>query len=109
MWGRTILYLGVHWRIGDWNSTSILNDPWIPRSFSFKVYDKLFLPGDLKVIDFKGLDGQWDKEMVKCLFNNYDARIIMSIPCADHSLEDKILWHHTKNGEYSVEVVTMRL
>ena len=86
VWGKTILQLGVRWRIGDGNNTRVLEDPWLPRPGSFKVYDKPFLPRELRVIDLKHSDGQWDEEMIGCLFNEADARLILSLPCSDNQL-----------------------
>ena len=40
--------------------------------------------------------------MVKCLFNEDDAKLILGIPCTEFNLLDKLMWHYTKNGEYSV-------
>ncbi|XP_062080800.1 uncharacterized protein LOC133785597 [Humulus lupulus] len=103
MWGNSIIKQGSRWRIGDGNNVRILEDPWIPRPRSFMVYDKPFLPSGLRVIDLKKNDGCWDVEMIKCLFNEEDAMLILGIPCSEHHLPDKLLWHFTNNGEYSVK------
>ena len=60
------------------------------------------MPQGLKVIDLKCSDGQWDEEMIRCLFNEEDSKLILSLSCVDYQIEDKLLWHFTKNGEYSV-------
>ena len=83
MWGKAIINQGSRWRVWDGNSIDILNDPQIPRERSLKIYDKPFLPSGLKVIDLKPEDGQWDEDMINCLFNVEDARLILGLPCAD--------------------------
>ncbi|XP_062118476.1 uncharacterized protein LOC133832109 [Humulus lupulus] len=102
VWGNSILKLGARWRIGDGNDVSILKDPWIPRPNTFKIYDVPFIPPDLKVIDLKRSDGSWDEVMIKCIFNEDDAKLMLSLPCSSVQLRDKLLWHFSKNGEYSV-------
>ena len=57
MWGKDFFHLGVRWRIGDGQKTRVLEDPWIPRSGSFKVYDKPFLPSEIKAVDLKLSNG----------------------------------------------------
>ena len=42
--------------------------------------------------------------MIKCLFNKDDARLILGLPCTDFFMEDKLLWHYTKNGKSGYHV-----
>lgn len=102
VWGCEIIKKGYRWRIGDGNSVDILKDPWIPRPRTFKIFDHPFIHDGLKVIDLKRGDGSWDIDMISCLFSEEDAQLILSLPCSDYELPDKLLWHYTKNGEYFV-------
>ena len=103
IWGKAILLEGSRWRIGDGSCVNVLKDPWIPKLRSFKIYDQTYVPPDINVIDLKGVDGEWDVNMINCLFNSEDVKLILSLPCSGSSLEDKLRWHYTKNGEYSVK------
>ncbi|KAF4358315.1 hypothetical protein F8388_014585, partial [Cannabis sativa] len=47
-------------------------------------------------------NGAWDKEFVRAVFNPTDADLILSMPTSEWDIEDKILWHYSKDGEYSV-------
>ncbi|XP_074361973.1 uncharacterized protein LOC141702164 [Apium graveolens] len=101
--GKEIISRGYRWRIGDGNSVNVLEDPWIPRPLNFKDFDKPHLPNDMCVGDLKLGNRQWDKNFIKLNFNKEDAFLILSMPCGDIEIEDKIIWHYSKNGEYNVK------
>ncbi|KAF4404081.1 hypothetical protein G4B88_014537 [Cannabis sativa] len=96
--------VSTFWREGRAEASvgRILEDPWLPRPRSFKVYDKPYIPPQLKVVDLKLQDGEWDEDFIRHLFNHDDAEIILQLPVSNPRLEDKVLWHYSTNGEYSV-------
>ncbi|KAF4368337.1 hypothetical protein F8388_019054 [Cannabis sativa] len=69
---------------------------------SFKIYDTPFLPNQLYVTDLKRADGTWDLAFIRAVFNGDDAELILGIPTNDASIDDKIMWHYSRNGEYSM-------
>ncbi|KAK1361719.1 hypothetical protein POM88_046193 [Heracleum sosnowskyi] len=70
---------------------------------TFKVFDKPFIPANLFVIYLKRSNGQWDESFIKNIFNSEDAQTILKIPWGSNEIKDKIIWHYSKNGEYSVK------
>ncbi|KAF4404808.1 hypothetical protein G4B88_006194 [Cannabis sativa] len=102
MWGKKIIQAGYRWRIGNGYSVRVLDDPWLPRPVTFKIYDKPPLPDHLHVIDLKKGNGEWDEEFVRAVFNPTDAELILQMATSECDIEDKILWHYSKDGEYSV-------
>ncbi|KAF4404312.1 hypothetical protein G4B88_014768 [Cannabis sativa] len=60
------------------------------------------LPDNLHVIDLKKGNGEWDEEFVRAVFNPTDAELILQMATSECDIEDKILWHYSKDGEYSV-------
>ncbi|XP_062103997.1 uncharacterized mitochondrial protein AtMg00310-like [Humulus lupulus] len=102
MWGKEIIIGGYRWRIGDGNDVRILHDPWLQGPVSFKIFDKPHLPNDFFVIDLQNQDGEWDEEFIRNNFYNKDSDMILSLPSENRDL-GKILWHYSKNGEYSVK------
>ncbi|KAF4370862.1 hypothetical protein G4B88_012662 [Cannabis sativa] len=102
VWGKKLVLNGYRWRIGDGNTVRVLEDPWLPRPVTFRVYDKPVFPHPLYVVDLKLVDGQWDEHFIKAHFNEEDAELILKLPCGSGGVEDKVMWHYAKNGEYSV-------
>uniref|UniRef100_A0A803Q185 RNase H type-1 domain-containing protein n=1 Tax=Cannabis sativa TaxID=3483 RepID=A0A803Q185_CANSA len=103
MWGKKLILKGYRWRVGDGSNIRVLEDPWLPRPVTFKIYDKPPLPEHLWVVDLKLGDGTWDKPFISAVFNKDDAEMILALPNSGWDLDDKILWHYCKNGEYSVK------
>ncbi|KAK1370542.1 hypothetical protein POM88_036634 [Heracleum sosnowskyi] len=57
----------------------------------------------ISVVDLKLENGHWDEEFIKSNFNKEDALCILSLPCEEAEIRDEILWHYSKNGDYSVK------
>lgn len=47
--------------------------------------------------------GQWKSEEVRDRFIGSDVQHILSIPISRSFPEDKLIWHHDKEGIYSVK------
>ncbi|PNX65765.1 hypothetical protein L195_g062761, partial [Trifolium pratense] len=73
---------GARWRIGNGLKVKIWEDSWLPRQVDFKVRSPnqglvdASLVSDLIDPDTK----QWDKELVSTIFNQFEAKQILSIP-----------------------------
>ena len=44
----------------------------------------------------------WDSEKIRASFLPYDAEAILQIPLSSRSPPDKLIWHATRDGKYSV-------
>uniref|UniRef100_A0A803PJ38 Uncharacterized protein n=1 Tax=Cannabis sativa TaxID=3483 RepID=A0A803PJ38_CANSA len=100
VWGKKVIQKGYRWRIVNGNSVRVIEDPWLPRPVTFKIYDKPPLPNQLYVIDLKKGNGEWDEEFIRAVFNPTDAELILGMATTEWDIEDKILWHYSKDGEY---------
>ncbi|KAL5780225.1 hypothetical protein ACOSQ2_010962 [Xanthoceras sorbifolium] len=103
LWGRALIEKGSRWRVGSGSSVSILQDRWLPRPSSFKVIASCSLAGDSMVASLKSASGAWNTDLVRSSFAPIDADCILSLPTSVRSCPDKLMWHHTKDGKYSVK------
>ncbi|XP_058784773.1 uncharacterized protein LOC131659623 [Vicia villosa] len=104
MSARSVIQKGTRWRIGTGEKVSVARGRWIPGNTGFKICGPVRASDDnLMVSDLVDSDlGSWQKEKIFALFNEEDAKQIISIPLSTSGLEDKIIWHFEKDGEYSV-------
>ncbi|KAL5779613.1 hypothetical protein ACOSQ2_010350 [Xanthoceras sorbifolium] len=55
------------------------------------------------VASLKSASGAWDSALVRSSFAPIDADCILSLPTSVRSCPDKLMWHHSKDGMYSVK------
>ncbi|KAB2622478.1 ribonuclease H protein [Pyrus ussuriensis x Pyrus communis] len=46
--------------------------------------------------------GQWNEGLVRSLFMEEEARFVLGLPISISRVPDKLIWHHTRNGVYTV-------
>ncbi|CAN6724078.1 unnamed protein product [Malus baccata var. baccata] len=100
---RTVLQHGVRWRVGDGESINIRKDPWLPTPSTFlaKPLDNL---EEIKVRDLiDPISKSWKEGVITEGFNRDEARTILSIPLSKSGCLDRLVWHYTVNGDYSVK------
>ncbi|GJN04595.1 hypothetical protein PR202_ga22158 [Eleusine coracana subsp. coracana] len=72
---------GMIWRVGDGESINIWNDPWLPRGTTRRVSTVQGLVILNQVSELINLiTNQWDDELVRWLFHEDDAAVILVIP-----------------------------
>lgn len=49
------------------------------------------------------LDETWNGSIVKNLAHEDDALVILETPCGGPYIDDTLIWHYTKDGEYNVK------
>lgn len=103
--GRDLLEKGTRWHVGNGTNISVFGNRWLPRPSSFKpIGNPLGFDTNLRVSDLIDWSaGGWDVDCVKEVFLPLDAEIVLQMRLRDPTTEDIILWHHTKNGEFSVK------
>jgi hypothetical protein len=101
--GLEVMKLGMIWRVGDGRNLKIWTDSWIPREFSRRPItprgrsvlsnvDDLIDPGT----------GTWDAELVRDVFWEQDAEIILSLP-VNEGRENFLAWHYDEHGLFTVK------
>ncbi|KAL5779910.1 hypothetical protein ACOSQ2_010647 [Xanthoceras sorbifolium] len=103
LWEREALKLGIRWRIGNGDGVAVYNDNWIPRDSSFKVLSPKSLHARISVSALLEKPGKWNEALVRRHFWREEADLILSIPLSVFSVQDSILWHFDKRGEFSVK------
>lgn len=100
--GIELFKKGMIWRVGDGES-NIWSNPWLPRGSTRKVstfQGPVILEQVHELIN--PTTGHWDIELVKWLFHEDDAVVILNIPIRQHR-EDIIAWHYDPKGQFSVK------
>jgi hypothetical protein len=102
---REVLHLGLRWHIGDGKSVDIWRDPWLPTKGSFMVRsDPQGSHPVESVSDLILADSQrWNVELIKEVFSEWEANVIVSIPLPPRQRVDHLFWDDTKNGLFSVK------
>ncbi|KAL0310148.1 UNVERIFIED_CONTAM: hypothetical protein Sangu_2458200 [Sesamum angustifolium] len=101
---QDIFRAGCRWRVGSGTSICIWKDPWLPRPLTFGlITPPLGHMSEMKVSDLIDPQTQdWNAQLIRSIFWSVDSDLILGIPLGHLGLEDQIVWHHTKNGIFSV-------
>ncbi|KAM1406093.1 hypothetical protein ACFXTH_000797 [Malus domestica] len=100
---RKVLQHGVRWWVGDGESINIRKDPWLPTPTTFLAYPMDSLE-EIKVRDLiDPVSKSWKEEVISAGFNRDEARKILIIPLSKYGCHDRLVWHYTVNGDYSVK------
>ncbi|XP_042944607.1 uncharacterized protein LOC122278487 [Carya illinoinensis] len=103
--GMHTLKTGLMWRMGDGCSINIWTAKWIPSLPHFQVSTPrepdywcekvcdLLEPGQRR----------WNEELLMEMFSEEEIKAITSIPISARGREDRLTWHLTNNGLYSVK------
>ncbi|EPS69206.1 hypothetical protein M569_05560, partial [Genlisea aurea] len=102
---RDVLTGGLRWRIGDGSSIDVWKDPWIPDTFAFKPSS----PAPLGMANMRVKEliisnqAEWNLSRLRQTFSSSDVHCILAIPLAKNPYPDRLIWHFTRQGEYSVK------
>uniref|UniRef100_A0A5B7C6K9 Reverse transcriptase zinc-binding domain-containing protein n=1 Tax=Davidia involucrata TaxID=16924 RepID=A0A5B7C6K9_DAVIN len=100
-----IIERGSRWRVGSGSSLRVWGSRWLPSPSSFKVSSPR-VPGceDMLVCDLIDFNGMvWKEDLIFSLFLNYEALNICNIPLSSRPVPDRLIWHFTNNGLFSVK------
>ena len=81
------------------------NDPWLRDDLNFRLEGLSNDDGShLRVSDLTNPNTQgWDVARITALFSSRDAKEILSLVPPSNRGDDRIIWHWTTNGVYSVK------
>lgn len=103
--GVSVLRKGVRWRIGNGKGTIIGEDPWLPTPSSFKPVTPLDLEWKQKPVEalIDEHTKTWNEDLVNTLFMSNEANVITGLPLSCFGAADKLVWHWSKNGLFSIK------
>jgi len=101
----TLVEKGSRWLVGDGDTLDIWHSRWLPRSVTFAPYTPKPLDGSISkvsdLIDYE--QGGWKEGLIRELFLQGDAETILDIPLCSSWPRDKLIWHYTSNGRFTVQ------
>lgn len=100
---QSLIKAGISCRVGSGKEVDILNTPWLPSISDPYVHSSSEALINQKVISLM-VTGEkiWDTDLIKDLFDERDADIILSIPLGEED-KDTWYWRREKMGHYSVK------
>ncbi|CAN6580853.1 unnamed protein product [Malus baccata var. baccata] len=99
---RKVLVRGIRWRVGDGTCINIRKDPWFPKPSTFKARVNEGLQASMVSDLIDPENREWKIDIVNGGFLKEDVSSILSIPLSKHGMSDRLVWHYSKNGEYTV-------
>ncbi|KAL5805331.1 hypothetical protein ACOSQ3_032131 [Xanthoceras sorbifolium] len=103
VWGRSLLFKGLRWRVGNGTDIRAFQDPWIPRVSTFRPLSMAPVE-DFKVASLISPSSHsWDLTKLDQVFVAADRDSILEIPLSLGDCADSLIWHFDKSGEYSVK------
>ncbi|KAL5794824.1 hypothetical protein ACOSP7_003418 [Xanthoceras sorbifolium] len=104
VWGRSLLFKGLRWRVGNGKDIRAFQDPWIPRASTFRPFSMAPVE-DFKVASLISPSSHsWDLAKLDQIFVAADRDSILEIPLSFGDCADSLIWHFDKSGEYSVKL-----
>ena len=94
--------------LGDGNSISVWEDPWVPWIEGFKPRLKVEVYSQLHFKAHHFVDStskSWDVNMIKEIFDSDSAVAILTIPIPSTPRQDKMIWLPNPKGNFSVKSV----
>lgn len=101
---RSLLETGLRWRIGNGVKVRI-GDKWLPKPGTFKLsLPHCTLDTNSRVADLiDRTAGRWKVEVLRGKVANDDLDLIKTIPISIFPKQDRLVWHFTQHGAYSVK------
>ncbi|KAL5735902.1 hypothetical protein ACOSQ2_030690 [Xanthoceras sorbifolium] len=101
VWGRSLLFKGLRWRVGNGKVIMAFQDPWIPRASTFRPFSIAPVEDFMVASLISPSSHSWDLAKLDQVFVTADRDSILEIPLSLGDCADSLIWHFDKSGEYS--------
>ncbi|XP_019181633.1 PREDICTED: uncharacterized protein LOC109176682 [Ipomoea nil] len=93
------------WRVGNGNTINIWLDNWLPDNTNPRTTIAVYLYMlDAKVSSLMINQKQgWDVDIIKDIFNQRDADLILNTPLSRSNRDDKLIWMGEDRGNFTVK------
>ncbi|XP_062074994.1 uncharacterized protein LOC133779003 [Humulus lupulus] len=94
---------GACWQVGTEANISVYFDKWISRGECILASSTKTLQSHSLVESLKDHHGGWNQDLICDSFSKQEADAILSIPLFDCLGGDRLIWHHTNSGIYTIK------
>ncbi|KAH9603538.1 hypothetical protein KSS87_003831 [Heliosperma pusillum] len=93
------------WKVGSNSEANIWNTKWVNGQIPKPLIEPPlgFLVPIRHIRELFQQPGNWNKQLIECLFNNEWQRNIYAIPLCHTRVNDEIYWTKTTSGKYTVK------
>ncbi|KAG5516247.1 hypothetical protein RHGRI_037069 [Rhododendron griersonianum] len=102
--GRGLLEKGLRWHTENGASINFWVDGWIPTLEGFKLQSVRPPNTDIQLVGDVIVSGKgWNIPKLAPVISHLELQAIQKIPLPCLNRRDRLIWHHSKNGVYSVK------
>lgn len=104
---KDLIGRGTRWKVGDGSRVRMLGDNWLNDDKSFWIHSPA-IPTfeDMVVSDFYVPETwSWNRDLIEKVFLEEDALRIFKTSPSPIGVPNKIIWHFSPKGIYSVKIV----
>ena len=105
LWGRDLLSKGLVWNVENSKTIKIFKDQWIPEMDNpLVLHPSANCFSDFRVSHFiNDSTKSWRIPLLKCFYPDNVISRITSIHNPSFDLADRLVWKHTKDGNFTVK------
>lgn len=102
---KDLILKGSLLKVGTGETINVWTDPWIPDANNTRITTPVIQGLEEITVNnlFSNEGRQWDHDLIRDIFNDYDAKKIISIPLSQSTGEDTWIWLQGEKGCYEVK------